>query len=137
MSRAWLPLSLLLLAACPEPPASFTRVDAEAARELLAGGRAELVTLVEASSPAPRDGGWVWRLEPGAAVEIESAPSGLPDGPLLVVAPNEPLGMRLAAALARPRNRDVWLFIPGSAEERQSVYVVRSPEKETPRGADS
>ncbi len=135
--RAWLPLWLVLLAGCPEPPASFQQVDAEAARELLTGGRAELVSVVEGGKAAPPGASVQWQIERGVPVKLESAPPGLPSGGLLLVASDAELGMRLAAALARPRNREVWLFIPGSAEERQSIYVVRSPTKETPRGADS
>ena len=135
--QASLPLWLVLLAGCPEPPASFQQVDAQAAHELLSGGRAELLSVVKGGETAPPGASLQWQLEPGVAVQLESAPPGLPSGGLLLVASDLELGMRLAATLARPRNRDVWLFIPVSAEERQSIYVVRSPTKETPRGADS
>jgi hypothetical protein len=135
--RAWLPLLGVLLAGCPEPPASFQKVDAKAAHELLAEGRAELLTVVEGDEAAPPGGRVQWRLEAGVPVKLESAPSDLPSGGLLVVASDTELGMRLAAALARPGDREVWLFIPASAEERQSIYVVHSPTQETPLGADS
>lgn len=136
----WLLVAWTALSGCPELPASFARVDAEAARELLARDRAQWVSAIAQDDPAPAAGGPTWRVPADAPLELDAAPDDLPDGDLLVVAQDAELGMRLAAALARPRNRRIWLYIPGSAEERQSVYVVRSPnppEKEDPRGADS
>ena len=71
-------------------------------------------------------------------VHLDAAPSDLPAGDLLIVALREEVGLRLAAALARPRNRQVYLFIPQSAEEQRSLYAVRSPKREEiPRGTDS
>ena len=127
---------LLLLLACLEPPPSFARVDAEAARKLLVDARVVLVSALGPDEDAPVGGGVRWRLGEDP-VALESPPEDLPAGDLLIVASRIELGTRLAAALARPRNRLVWLFIPGSAEERRSVYVVRFPDKENPRGADS
>jgi len=134
--RAARPLLLLPLVACLAPPPAFTSVDAEVAHELLQSGRAGLV---RALGPGETDGrGVVWRVDPQVAVRLEQAPPGLAEGGLLVIASRDALAMQLAAALARPRNREVWVFIPGSARERQSLYAVRSrAEEETPRGTDS
>ncbi len=127
----------LLLAACLDLPASFTRVDADEARTLVASGRASLVSALAADETSAPEAGLAWRVSADEAVRLEAAPPGLPAGDLLVVCSRADLGMRLAAALARPRNRRVWVFISGSAEERRSLYVVRSPSEEDPRGADS
>jgi len=133
------PLSLLalLLGGCLDLPASFTRVDAAEARTLVAEGRASLVSALAPDEAEAPEQGVPWRVAGDEAVRLEAAPPDLPDGDLLVVCSRADLGMRLAAALARPRNRRVWVFISGSAEERRSLYVVRSPSEENPRGADS
>ena len=128
---------LPLLAACLDLPASFTRVDADEARALVAGGHASLVSALAADEADAPEEGVPWRVAGDEAVRLEAAPPDLPAGDLLVVCSRADLGMRLAAALARPRNRRIWVFISGSAEERRSLYVVRSPAEESSRGADS
>ncbi len=127
----------LLLAACLDLPPSFTRVGADEARTLVASGRASLVSALAANEAGAPEEGVPWRVAGDEPVRIEAAPPDLPPGDLLVVCSRADLGMRLAAALARPRDRRIWVFISGSAEERRSLYVVRSPAEETPRGADS
>ncbi|MBW2280690.1 MAG: hypothetical protein JRG76_14120 [Deltaproteobacteria bacterium] len=136
-SRLLLALLPLLLGACLDLPASFTQVDAAEARDLIASGRASLVSALAADEAAASGQGLAWRLQADGTVGLESAPADLPAGDLLVIGSRPDLGMRLAAALARPRNRRVWVFISGSAEERRSLYVVRSPSQENPRGTDS
>jgi hypothetical protein len=121
-------------------PPSFVRVEAAEARALYAAGGINLVHAVDAVAPLPAVlvGGVVWRIPPQKPVSLGAAPADLPAGDLLIVALQVDVGMRLSAALARPRNRLVYLFIPHNAEERRSLYAVRSKQREeTPSGTDS
>lgn len=126
--------SVFCLAACAEPPPSFRLVEIEAARQLILARHALLVEAYEEQSPTlPSFRGVRWLLPPGRAPE----PPELPDGPVLVVASKQTAGYRAAAALARERNREVYVLITSSAEERGTLYALDPQQQEGHRGRDS
>ena len=126
--------SVFCLAACWAPPPSFRLVEIGAARELLRTRHASLVEAYEEQSPTlPAFRGVRWLLPPGRAPE----PPELPDGPVLVVASKQTTGYRAAAALARERNREVYVLITASAEERGTLYALDPQQQEEHRGRDS
>ena len=55
----------------------------------------------------------------------------------LLVASSSELGFRSAAALARARNRSIYLFISEAAEERSTLVALRKRREEFPSGRDS
>ena len=131
---------LCSLTGCSDSRPWFVQIEAEEARTLYAAGEIGLVHAVAAVAPESRGfaGGSVWRVPSDDPVRLDAAPQDLPTGDLMIVALRAEVGLRLAAALARPRNRQVYLFIPQSAEEQRSLYAVRSPQREEiPRGQDS
>lgn len=122
------------LGACVDPPPSFRLVGIETARELVRDRRASLVEVYEqdsASLPAFR--GVRWRVTPDRV----PAPPELPDGPVLVIASVQTAGYRAAAALARERNREVYVLITASAEEMGTLYALDPQQQEDDRGRDS
>ena len=122
------------LGACVDPPPSFRLVGIETARELVRDRRASLVEVYEqdsASLPAFR--GVRWRVTPDRV----PAPPELPDGPVLVIASVQAAGYRAAAALARERNREVYVLITASAEEMGTLYALDPQQPEDDRGRDS
>ena len=121
-------LALLLLAllpgmACVELPRSFEPVDLDHARELLASGN---VAVVDALAVGVRDpgrlpGGIRWRVATDGSIGKLDATPEVPGGPVLIVATTPQIAHRSAASLARAGNHTVYVFIPGSAEERSRL----------------
>ena len=119
------PLGRVLIAviglalACGEPRA-FRVVSVDDARSLLLTPGASVIDT--GGEPDAIPGGIPYSVpEVGDSVALE-----LPPGPVLVVASSHASGLRTAAALTRAGNRSVVLFIPASAEERQSLYALAS-----------
>ena len=136
MSRIALKGAAVLCAlACSPISVSFEEVPLEVARRLLRDPGVTLIEAVADSTDAQEalPGGLRWRLGDGFA----SPPQDLPSGLALVIAENERIAHRSAAALARAGNQQVYVFIPTNAEERSSLYALALQIEETIRGEDS
>jgi hypothetical protein len=137
MSSLRLAVALALLAigaaSCGEAPPSYRVVSLGEARALLERPDVALLDAVGASNaeplPLPRGIRWHGAPEP---------PEDLPEGAVLVVASDERIAHRSAAALARDHHRPVYVCIPRSAEERTSLYAhLPAIGEELARGRDS
>ena len=136
MSRIALRGAAVLWAlACSPLSVSFEEVPLERARRLLRDPRVTLIEAVDASSGPQKalPGGFRWHLGEGLA----SPPRDLPSGHTLVIAENERIAHRCAAALARAGNQPVYVFILTNAAERSSLYALALQIEETSRGEDS
>ncbi len=136
MSRSALRGAAVLWAlACSPLPISFEEVPLEVAQRLMRDPRVTLIEAIEDSSSPQQalPGGFRWRL----GNEHASPPGDLPSGRTLVIADDERIAHRSAAALARAGNQPVFVFIPTNAEERSSLYALALQLEETIRGEDS
>jgi hypothetical protein len=140
MSSLRLAVALALLAigaaSCGEAPPSYQVVSLGEARALLERPDVALLDAVGArnAEPLPLPRGIRWHVANGAP----EPPGDLPEGAVLVVASDERIAHRSAAALAREHHRPVYVCIPRSAEERTSLYAHLPAIGEEPaRGRDS
>ena len=116
-------LALLMGTGCVELPRGFEPVELERARELLAKGEVAVVDALAVGVPDPGrlPGGIRWRVAADASIgKLDGTPE-VPSGPVLVVSPTAEVAHRSAASLAREGNHTVYVFIPGSAEERSRL----------------
>ena len=131
-----LALAALWMLACSGAPPWFELVSLEQARELLGDPAIALVDVVAdgTGQPGALPGGVRWKLGKARPMPPEEVP---PDIGVLVVGSERSLGLRSAAALARAGNRPVYVFIPGDADERSSLYALALETKEESIGQDS
>lgn len=122
--------------ACWELPARFWEVSLREANDLLRDPEVAIVDVLahgeRASQRLPR--GIRWRLAGGRWLARPEVPAG----PVLVVAATERAARRSAAELARSgSHRPVYLFVPGSDEERGALQAAALAAREGLRGEDS
>ncbi len=136
MSRsAFRGAAVLWALACSPLPVSFEEVPLEVAHRLLRDPHVTVIEAIAESSGVEQllPGGFRWHLGKGVA----SPPGNLPSGRTLIIADDERIAHRSAAALARAGNQPVFVFIPTNAEERSSLYALALQIEETIRGEDS
>jgi hypothetical protein len=121
------------LAGCMELPARFTPVSLEGANDLLGRPGVALVEALDEGATGRLPDALRWHVTGPLAGE----PMDLPAGSVLVVGSSDIAGRRVAARLARSGNREVYVFVPGNAEERGALMAAALATKEELRGEDS
>jgi hypothetical protein len=130
-----------ILFGCTDTGPSYTRIEVEKGRALLARGSIAIVDAESAAASEPFSPHEVihgvirWGVSDRGPMQ---APPELSAAvAVLVVGGREAIAHRAAASLARRGNHPVYVFIPRDANERVSLYAVARQTKEASRGEDS